>query len=225
MGEYSRIKKTGKEVNIGTCSSMYYLTLGDRHKVEYNFNYDEDWFWRLPDLPIMKLDRHSCLGYDFYKQTGQYEEPGDGFYDDWKHASQTLINEARFWELVERDCPETIEKSAGVIQMEKHGLLVNVPCFHGHHLPQLGEAKTFWNGKEKFMRLQNIYTKGATATVSVGCIECEHSWSLDLDELAYVMHYKDDYGNEVWQGGSEEYFNRIKAEIEDYLNEYNNKRV
>ena len=39
MGECARIKATGQEVKIGTCQAMYYLTLGDRNKVDYHFDY------------------------------------------------------------------------------------------------------------------------------------------------------------------------------------------
>lgn len=210
MGEYATRKSDGVEVKIGTCESMYYLTLGDRNKVNYRFDYNHWWHWRLPNLPA-------------------YEQPGDGNYEDWKEYRGTIINEDRFWELVHRDfSQDEIDKNKGIMQLKgENGYLVNIACYHGDRLPQTDtdEVNVFWNGKAHHMRIAYVHTRGAIADVGICCRFCGRT--VNLEELEYIMkneyEYTEDSGKkfmrEKWICGedSERMFKAIKADIEDYL--------
>lgn len=232
MGECARIKATGQEVKIGTCQAMYYLTLGDRNKVDYHFDYRQWWHWRLPNVPamIVKHVNSDYGGYDDYKEDYPYTEPGDGNYQDWKYYRGTIINEDRFWEIVHRDFKQgEIDKNKGIMQVSaKNGYLINAACYHGDRLPNAGtdEVKFFWNGKKPHLRISHLRTKGAEYGIGISCVFCDHGWVVNLDELEYIMkresEFVDDNGNryrkEHWIcfEESERMFNAIKADLEDY---------
>jgi hypothetical protein len=61
------------------------------------------------------------------------------------------------------------------------GLLVNVPCYHGHKLPDMGPCRTFWNGKSWSMELTQLAIRpddnGELRVLPiVKCRHCGHVW-------------------------------------------------
>lgn len=205
MGEYAKFK--GSEIKIGTCESMYYLTLSDRNKISnYYFDLKKFWVWRLP-------------------QIGDYKDPGDGEYEDWKKENKTIINDSRFWEMAKKDIGEKkLDEIKGILQMRHDcGYLVNLPCYHGRRLPNISgdDCKIFWNGKSSYMmRISGIRTKGEEIAIEISCKVCGRSFSVNKEELKYLMQTERNGKNE-WLYGEEtqKYYELILKEIEDYENE------
>lgn len=205
MGEYAKFK--GSEIKIGTCESMCYLTLSDRHKISnYHFDLNKYWVWRLP-------------------QIGDYKYPGDGEYEDWKKDSKTIINDSHLWEMAKKDIGEKkLDTSYGILQLNHDcGYLINLPCYHGRRLPNISgdDCKIFWNGKSSYMmRISGIRTKGEEIAIEISCKVCGDSFYVDKEELKYLMQTERDGKNE-WLCGEEtkKYYELILKEIEDYENE------
>ena len=136
MGEYALRKSDQVQVKIGTCESMYYIRWDDRDKVspiEHSLDPSDtpNLYWR---LPVPEED---------------HLEPGD--YDSGFPAV-TLVA------LRDEDTGKAFdyepsgEVKPGSFQMfkEECGLLLNVPCYHGHKVPDMGEGKAFFNGKARY---------------------------------------------------------------------------
>lgn len=185
MSEIAKYK--GQSIKIGTCESMYYLTLSDRKKVDYDFDYNYRWIWRLPDM-------------------GDYKEPGNGEYEDWKDDSRTYINEARFNELLTEQLTEAqIESNNGSFTIShNNGLRIRVTCTHGRRLPQeSADLHVQSDSYCSYYRLSGIRTKGKEIDFIITCVCCGHSWKLSFDELEQVILDKD-------------YLQLLKKEIETY---------
>ena len=123
MGEYA-YNSTGERIKIGTCESMYYLRFEDRRKVR-------------PDTG--SVDPATTKGLFFRLPFPDEDHVPPGNYEPFDRGA-----------LLARDFSvEGIEP--GNIQLKHEcGLLTNVPCHHGIKLPNLGEARTFWNGKSPY---------------------------------------------------------------------------
>ena len=226
MGEYATLKRTGERVKLGTCEQMYYCTIKQRHLVRnYNFSRNEVYLWRLP-IPAMKKKENSIFYYVDY----ECKEPGDGNADDWKYYHPCRINSERFFELIKRDCPESLEKNVGMFQLShQSGLLINVPCYHGQRLPEAPKGwKIFWNGYQADqMRIQYILTEGDNVSISISCQYCKKSWYVNIEELEYIMKFPYnvlvDKDRNIYEErydfgyGGEELFNAIKEEIADWM--------
>lgn len=172
MGEYAKLKTTKQDIKIGTCESMYYLRFEDRHAVEYipgniNPTRDYDLRWRLP----------------FPDEDGM--PPGS--YEDYSRG-------VRLFRRVELNGRETLEDFTmpeavafpGNLQLrhDQSGLLVNVQCFHGLQLPDVGQhARAFWNGKGHSFELVAVKNTREGVLPIVRCRHCGEMWRSSWDEV------------------------------------------
>lgn len=200
MGEYAKNKR-GQSVKLGTCTDLYYCTMKQRHEViRYNFH-DCKLSFRLPLIPAYKADG-----------TVDYEcrEAGDGTCYDWKFDYRTRIDNEKFWEIIKRDCPETIESNKGIIQLtHRMGVLINVDCFHGYREPKIsGEARLAnFNPPLSIMRVAALQTNGDDVNAVIRCPHCDQGWVCSMEELEELLE-------------SEELLAAIKEEVEDWKNNY-----
>ena len=157
MGEYAKIKKTGYEIKIGTCESMYYIRFHDKDKVQYNFDKGKYYF----RLPFPDEDN---------VQIGMYEPFDRSLYCGF-FTIDDIEKEPGIIQLYNKDC----------------GLLVNLPCYHGSKLPDLSSvenAKAFWNGKNNPLELSSIkYEYGKITKPVFTCKCCRKSWSIDWSDV------------------------------------------
>ena len=177
MGEYAIRKSDGEEIKIGTCECMYYLRYEDRWKVQKLPNSldpskETDLYFRLP-FP----DEDSVLlgNYTPYKR-------GERLYRVVKSKTSRPDYCEDFHD------PEIVT-DPGIIQLtHESGLLVNVPCFHGEKLPELGGAKTFWNGKAWCLELSSIKNTEKGIFPIVHCRFCGHAWRYAWEEIMPYLH-------------------------------------
>ncbi len=198
MGEYAERISDGEEVKIGTCESMYYLRFEDRNKVRHvsgNVNPSRDseagqLLFRLP-FP----DEDGVL-------IGEYDPPERGL-RLWRELPCAWCKGSG------GDCqrckgkghdgtedfadPETVS-DPGIIQLHNDsGILVNLPCYHGHQLPELGGgAKAFWNGKSWHLELawvRAVYETGRLHLFPVvHCRFCGHAWRYQWADILPFVH-------------------------------------
>ena len=167
MGEYAIRKKDGERIKIGTCSDMYYIRYEDRHKVSPLLGnvdilaHPEDKRFRLP-FP----DEDSL-------------EPGQ--YDQYNRSLRLGGN----FEGTAEMCG-----SIGNIQLrhENSGLLLNVPCYHGIKLPEVGpNMSAFWNGKGYSLVLSSlrVVAEGGEYRVYpvIRCRHCGEAWRAAWDDV------------------------------------------
>jgi hypothetical protein len=87
--------------------------------------------------------------------------------------------------------PETIS-DPGIIQLTHEcGLLLNVPCYHGQKLPELGERVAHWNVKTWFLelyQLRPVMVDGVLRVFPVvHCRFCRNAWRYQwADVLDYI---------------------------------------
>jgi hypothetical protein len=177
MGEYALRKSDEVEIKIGTCESMYYLRYEDRDKVSKlpnNLDPARDaigLFFRLP-FP----DEDDVLAGD-YKDHNRglrlYQSVNAGTASAWHQdfTDESTVNEP------------------GVIQLrhEASGLLLNVPCYHGHKLPDVvAPMKAFWNGKGHAFELAHVK---ATEDGVLPVVRCRHCGGMWRYAWADVMDY------------------------------------
>lgn len=181
MGEYAIRKSDGARIKIGTCEDMYYLRFEDREKVApLPGNVDPvrdacELRFRLPfpdedDIP-----------------PGQYKEFERGL----RLYRSTLAGTPSA--CCEDFTDETTVKEPGTIQLHHpSGLLINVPCYHGHKLPDLGPTvKVFWNGKShslELTQLRPVMIEGELQVFPVvRCRHCGQAWRYQwADILEYI---------------------------------------
>lgn len=166
MGEYAKYR--GDEIKIGTCESMYYLRFEDRHLVEWirgNVDPANDMglFWRLP----------------FPDEDGR----GPGSYTDYCRGTELRKGNEYF------RC-DNLADDAGNIQLTHQcGYLVNMPCHHGEHLPDLGDkVRTFWNGKAgSFYELRHVKNTAEGVKPVIACRFCGNLWRMEwADVLEWI---------------------------------------
>jgi hypothetical protein len=167
MGEYAIRKSDNAEVKIGTCESMYYLRYEDREKVtaqEHSLDpaKTQNLFWR---LPFPDEDNVSIGNYEQYNR-GQrlYKTTTDGYCENFEE-------------------PELIEHPGTMQMSHESGLLLNIPCYHGEKLPELGDAKAFWNGKSHAYELAFIKNTVNGIIPIVKCRHCNKMWSFDWEDI------------------------------------------
>lgn len=165
MGEYA--KYGTQRIKIGTCESMYYLRYEDRHKVAKEANSldagtELNLFWR---LPFPDEDGIQPGGYRDYRR-------GLGLYRQGPAGAEWFSD-------------ETTASNPGLIQLRhESGLLVNVPCYHGEKLPELGEgAKAFWNEKGHFYELAHLKNTEAGVFPVIRCQWCAKMWRCEWSEV------------------------------------------
>lgn len=179
MGEYAIRKSDGAEVKIGTCEDMLYLRYEDRDKVQQK-----------PGSLDPSKEAHMVrfrLPFDDEDNVpiGQYVNPFRGLrlYRPIRDAQGNITGHDDFTDPTTADDPGTIQLHHDC------GLLANVPCYHGNKLPNLGDAKTFWNGKGWFLELSQLRPvknpNGETQIYPVvKCRHCGHKWRYEWADVA-----------------------------------------
>ena len=171
MGEYAIRKSDCARIKIGTCEDMLYLRFEDRDKIERDSrSIDANDFSHTIRFRLPFPDEDGL-------QPGEYKNHERGlrlYRDNDDFADASTAND-----------PGTIQLT------HKCGLLVNVPCYHGHQLPVLGDAKTFWNGKSwslELYQLRPILENGAVHVYPVvRCRFCGHVWRYQwADVLEFI---------------------------------------
>lgn len=178
MGEYARRKTDGRDVKIGTCESLYYLRWEDRHAVEHipgniNAGRDYDLRWR---LPFPDEDTVALGAYDEYSRGVRLYRMVDA------GGGRESLEDFQL--------PEAIN-NPGTMQLrhEASGLLVNINCYHGMKLPEVGpDAKSFWNGKGHSFELCFVKNTKSGVLPIVRCRHCSEMWSVDSwdDVLPFI---------------------------------------
>lgn len=175
MGEYAIRTSDRTDIKIGTCESMYYLRFEDRDKItakpnNVNPRLDKDAGQLLFRLPFP--DEDNIL-------------PGD--YQDHERGQ-------RLYRSAFSSCEDFTDESAlddpGLIQLrhEGSGLLLNVPCYHGHKLPEVtAPMKAFWNGKGhsfELSMLRAVLVDGRlTVYPVVRCRHCRNAWRYEWSQV------------------------------------------
>jgi hypothetical protein len=170
MGEYAIRKSDGAQIKIGTCEMMYYLRFEDRHKVRALVPNNVDPVLEAPELKfrLPYPDEDAVL-------PGDYTDYARG-YRLWKKTGMGHCQDF--------EDPDTV-KDPGIIQLtHKSGLLLNVPCYHGHKLPDVATPMTaFWNGKSWSLELAwlrpaeyNVVGGKVSVFPVVQCRHCGHLW-------------------------------------------------
>ena len=167
MGEYAKRRTDGEEVKIGTCENMYYLRWEDRHAVEAmhgNVN------------PAIELGIRFRLPYPDEDdiRIGQY-----GAYNRGLPLVRHHENGSEYLSL-----PDT-ERSPGNLQLRHDcGLLVNVSCYHGLRLPDVGQdASAHWNGKAYSLELAFVKTTSEGVLPIIRCKHCQTMWMVKWEEI------------------------------------------
>jgi hypothetical protein len=176
MGEVAIRKSDQTEIKIGTCDDIYSLRYEDRASVEpLAGNVDPvrdagSLRFRLPfpdedGVPPGQYDPYS-RGQRLYRMVK--DVGGLGFPLESEHCQDFTD-------------PETIE-DPGTIQLHhESGLLLNVPCYHGHKLPEVAEPmRAFWNGKSHSLELSQLRSVVLNGTTQVWpvvrCRHCGKAW-------------------------------------------------
>jgi hypothetical protein len=172
MGEYAK-RLDGVLVKIGTCENMYYLRWEDKNKVEPEEGSGYGTRYRLPfpDEDILR--------------PGEYKDSFRGYPLPYEFED-TLDAESR----------EYMIRDPGTIQLTQTlGLLINVPCYHALKLPDLGDARIFWNGKALHFELSMIREDKATPDrllhPVVRCKACSNEWRASWSNVLPFIHDKE----------------------------------
>jgi hypothetical protein len=180
MGEYAIRKSDRQSVKIGTCEEMLYLRWDDRSKVAAEPNsvdvnaHPEDLRYRLP-YPDEDDTR-----------PGDYAEPFRGL------RLYRMVDSGR-GSYCEDFADESLAEQPGSMQLtHPSGLLLNVPCYHGIKLPDVGpQARAFWNGKSHSLELKSVRSAIVDGRLQlfpvVGCRHCREQWRNSWDVvLPYI---------------------------------------
>lgn len=170
MGEYAISRRTGHEIKLGTCETMYYIRYSQKNEVKYDFG-KYAYFWR---LPFPEEDGIPA---------GSYET-----YEPWKNTSRAFLDE-RYFEMKKKLYDQ--EPEAGFVQLRSDalGMLVNVSCYHGTRLPEsTKDTKFFFNGKRNPLRIAYVKNYPTEMRVVYACAACGKMWSASYNEIApYIM--------------------------------------
>lgn len=173
MGEYAKRKSDGVEIKIGTCEDMYYLRYEDRGKVS-----------KIPN----SLDPSDCDGLRFRLPFPDEDNILPGQYEDYNRGLRLYqsvnAGTASAWHQDFTD--ESTMSDPGIIQLkhETSGLLLNVPCYHGHKLPEVtAPIQAFWNGKGHSLELSSIKAHRGDVLPVVGCRHCGGKWRYSWAEI------------------------------------------
>jgi hypothetical protein len=179
MGEYAIRKSDNTEVKIGTCEDMYYLRFEDRSKVQaIPRNVDP-----ARDVEAAQLRFRLPFPDEDGIEIGQYKDHtrGERLYRPVKNALGAIVSYEDFTDPATANDPGTIQL------VHKSGLLVNVPCYHGEKLPELGQAKVFWNGKSHSLELYQLRPRMVDGVLRVypvvHCRFCGHAWRYDWSDV------------------------------------------
>ena len=169
MGDYATRLSDGQRVKIGTCGEMYYCRWEQANEiVECDFRKD-NCAWR---IPLPSEDGTDVGDYDY----GGLLKGGYIPYD-------LMIKSDSFTD----DMKEALLKSQGIVQshVESMGLLVNIPCYHGIKLPEVGNSsfKVFWNGKRDPLHLCFLKNTEKELLVGIRCAGCNCMWTTVFNEI------------------------------------------
>ncbi|MFH1111011.1 MAG: hypothetical protein V1790_17700 [Planctomycetota bacterium] len=169
MGEYAIRKSDQTEIKIGTCESMYYLRYEDRANVEpLTGNVD-------PLRDAERLRFRLPFPDEDGVPPGQYTPYNRGVRLTRKRGE----GQREYWEDF---ADETTVENPGIVQLHhESGLLLNVPCYHGHKLPDVTDSmKAFWNGKSHSLELSQLRPVGVNGDTQVWpivrCRHCGQAW-------------------------------------------------
>jgi hypothetical protein len=162
MGEYATRISDGERIKIGTCEDMFYLRFEDRYLVSPlpgNVN-------PARDVEAAQIRFRLPFADEDDIRPGDYKDP---------------FRALRLYRGNEDFTDESTANHPGTIQLQHAcGLLVNVPCYHGHKLPTLGDARVFWNGKSwslELFQLRPDFVDGELRVFPVvRCRHCQHVW-------------------------------------------------
>jgi hypothetical protein len=163
MGEYAKVIKTGEQIKIGTCYSMYYMTHAQKELVNYKFN--EKFSYRL-----------------FFKDE---EKVKIGYYDNFNRGIP-ILNSNKFF------TDEQIENmEAGLILISGNGIVANIPCYHNLKLEKdTGKINLRFIGKREAFEVKRIAeTKEGYLTFIIECTLCRESFILDLQKIDLLETY------------------------------------
>lgn len=166
MGEYA-YNSAGERIKIGTCESMYYLRFEDRVHVK-------------PDTG--SIDPATTSGLFFRLPFPDEDHVPPGSYQSFDRGA-----------LLARDFSGEGTEPGNIQFKHESGLLANVPCYHGSKLPDLGEARTFWNGKSpSFWELCALNSTETDTVIPVfRCQYCHKMYSTS-DWQKIIPHIMDD---------------------------------
>ena len=178
MGEYAIRKSDRIEVKIGTCEEMYYLRYEDREKVmpvPNSVNPARDACALRFRLPFPDEDNVPI---------GQYEPYSRGL-----RLHRTVKDHmGREWAEDFKD--ESTVEDPGTLQLhhKDSGLLLNVPCYHGHKLPDFSApVKAFWNGKGHSLELASVRPVESDGVLLVKpvvrCRHCGQAWRYEWADI------------------------------------------
>ena len=164
MGEYARRNSDKAEIKIGTCENMYYLRYEDRNKVSKlpgSLNPATTFDLRFR-LPLPDEDR---------VKIGEYDSCFVGVpLPDYKNDFSAQD-------------PGTMQ-----VHHQPSGLLINLPCYHGEKLPEVGPySRAFWNGKEHSYELIAVKNTREGLFPIIQCRHCQKMWRENWgDVLAHI---------------------------------------
>lgn len=180
MGEYAKYK--GKEIKIGTCSSMYYLRWEQRNMVTPErgsvnpATQVEDLWFRAPRHREDKV------------------EPGYFEYQGW-----CGVEPIRFFitnERTRQEVGEIAQREQGHKQLVANdiGVVVNVPCAHGYTV-DLPKGMSYNGFAPHVLGVVAVGVRNGKARALIGCTCCGSDFcSMDFEEL--VRNCKP-FGNEA----------------------------
>ena len=177
MGEYAIRKSDGARIKIGTCEDMYYIRFDQRHLVKHeegNVNLADDHEVGQLRFRLPFPDEHDM-------------EPGE--YDEHNRAVPLVKHSptgSSWWS------DESTKSDVGIVQLhhKEMGLLINVPCWHGLELPDVGDkCQAFWNGKGYsfvLSSLRAVYdaeTEELQVFPIVRCRHCNQAWRYEWADV------------------------------------------
>jgi hypothetical protein len=168
MGEYAQRKSDGAEVKIGTCEDMYYLRWDQRHLVRAIRG---------------SVDPANTLGLRFRLPFDDEDHLRPGDFEHYNRGQPLYRTQNGGCDYYTDDAAA---EDPGIIQLTHPcGLLVNVPCYHGVKLPDVGTAgaKAFWNGKSPAFELSSVKATADGLKPVVHCKFCHHAWRHEWDAL------------------------------------------
>lgn len=174
MGEHA--KYAGQNVKIGTCENIYYLRIEDARKVEPlegNINPATDYNIRFR-LPFPDEDNIHIGGYVDHHRTEPLFKQEHNKYAEWYN-------------------PDWIsDTEPGLIQFynENAGILLNMPCYHGHKLPEVSNGKASWNGKAPAIALALVKRTKEGGVIPI--LICKHCGTMFADTWENVLPYVSD---------------------------------
>lgn len=177
MAEQAYRKSDNKKINIGTCSSMYYIRFEDRFKVDKEENSIDphrsfNLKWRLP-IP----EEDDILPGDYIDDQPFIERYGDNHYYQIHEDCKITVEEEHFICLAE---------CSGIITCfnEWLGLDIKFPCYHGLKLNESKEGINFsWNSKRDTLCLYSITNNYSEIMIDIYCTACHKMFSCSFNEI------------------------------------------